>query len=111
MIPSIIIFVVWIIIGIVGGLFFEKMLNILVENKKGSYLYCRWRLWLSLSFFKEFIEEGDFDLKQKEEYISLYKRGLYAKRIGFISLFLLIVLLLVLSNYVNFECPPGGIRI
>ena len=96
MIPYIIIFVVWIIIMIVNGAILSKMLNILVENKKGSYFYCRWKLNFSFRIFKEFIEEGDFDSKQKEEYLLLYKRGLYAKRIVFIYLFLLLILALLI---------------
>ena len=90
-------FFVLIIFMVLITLPFYKMLNILVENKKGSYFYCYWRLWCSLGFFKEFINESDFDAKQKEEYRSLYKRGLYAKRTVLICFLLLIILPLLIQ--------------
>ena len=89
-------FFVLIIFMVLISLLFYKMLNILVENKKGSYFYCYWKLWCSLGFFKEFINESDFDAKQKEEYYSLYKRGLYVKRTVLICFPLVVLSLLII---------------
>ena len=93
----IIIIVVWIILLILGGYTFSKMLNILVKNKKGSCFYCYWKLWLSFSFFKEFINESNFDSKRNEEYLLLYKRGLWIKRCV-ISFFLFLFILAILNG-------------
>ena len=91
-------FLVFIIFFVLISLPFYKMLNILVENKKGSYFYCYWKLWCPLGFFKEFINESDFDAKQKEEYSSLYKQGLYVKRTILICFLLLIMLPLLIQT-------------
>ena len=99
MVFCIIIFVGWIILGILGSIFFYKMLNILVEHKKGSYLYCHFNLWFSFGFFKKFIDENEFDAKQKEEYLLLYKRGLYTKRVV-----LIYFALIFLSLWINSIC-------
>ena len=91
MVLAITIFVVWIILGIFSSIPFYRMLNILVENDVGSRLYCYWKLWLSLGFFRKFINESDLDLEQKEKYLSLYKKGLYVKRTIIIFFFSLIL--------------------
>ena len=77
------------------------MLNILVENNKGNYFYCYLNLLFSLDFFKKFIDESDFDSKQKEEYLLLYKQGLYEKKfaiIVFLLMLLSIIILIVLNR-------------
>ena len=91
MIFNIIILVIWIIFGILLSSFFLKMINILVENKRGSWWYFYWKLQFSFRPFKKFINESNLNSKQKEEYLSLYKRGVYAKRGVFLFMFLIAI--------------------
>jgi len=80
-------FVAIVIVGVLLNLPFIKMLNILVENNKGSWWFCYRKLWFSLDFFKRFINEVDFDSKQRKRYFLLYRTGLFIK----ITWFLIII--------------------
>jgi hypothetical protein len=73
------------------------MLNILVEKNKGSYWSYYWKLYISLDVFKKFIDESSFNSEQKEEYLLLYKRGLYTKRATFVFAFLIFVFVILHS--------------
>ena len=83
MIPTII-FVLWFIIIILNSLIHNKIINILIKNNKGNLWYCWWKIWLSYRFFKKFIDEGNFDPKQKQRYILLYQGGFYIRLTVFI---------------------------
>ena len=82
----------WILLGIFSSLYFMEMLNVLVKNGVGSYSFCYFKLGLSLRFFKNFINENNFAVEQKERFMVLYKRGKFMK-IFTCVLFLVIVIL------------------
>ena len=89
---NIIIIVVWIFLAISTMITYSKMQNILVKNNKGSWWYCWWKLQFSYRPFKQFVNESNLNSEQKEKYLLLYKRGLYAKRGFFFCFFCFFVL-------------------
>lgn len=100
MVISIVIFIIWLVLGILLGFYFQKMLKILVEYKKGNYFYCYWKLWLSFNYFKKFINETNLNSEQKEMYTMFYRRGKILK-IFTTSFFFLIFLWGVLEMLKN----------
>lgn len=95
----IIIFVFFIILGIINSLYFIKMLKILVKKGERNIFYYYWKLWLSFSYFKKFINEYNFDSKQKEQYIMLYRHGKYSKICVLIMFMLAILTSLLYAIY------------
>jgi len=88
---GVIVLVVYILFAIIVLYTYYQMLNILVKNNRGSWWYFYWKLQFTYRPFKKFITESDLDSDQKEKYLLLYKRGIYAKRGLFLFMFLIAI--------------------
>ena len=86
------IWVIFLILGVYGSILVYKMSAIFEKNKiKTNYFTFYW----SFKKFKDFIEENEFEDSVRMEYISLYKKAIWTRRItlfiffgGFLSCFI-----------------------
>ncbi|MBR4452684.1 MAG: hypothetical protein IKS33_00325 [Bacteroidales bacterium] len=70
--------VVFVILGLYGTILDCKMRAILYENKIKTNCFT---FYWSFKKFKDFIEENEFEDSVRMEYISLYKKAIWTKRI------------------------------
>ncbi len=92
------IWVIIVILGVYGSILVCKMSAIFEKNKiKTNYFTFYW----SFKKFKDFIEENEFEDSVRMEYISLYKKAIWTKRIllcGVLCFILFPIILTILTN-------------
>ena len=94
-----IIIIVWFFLGLLVVLTYAKMVDILVENKKGSWWYFYWEFLFTYRHFKKFIKKGDLTSGQKKEYLFLYKIGVFAVWGVFLYFITMAIIMFVLINF------------
>lgn len=78
--------VIFVILGLYGTILDCKMRAILYENKIKTNCFT---FYWSFKKFKDFIEENEFEDSVRMEYISLYKKAIWTKRIMFLMVFII----------------------